>query len=503
LPISTASPVGGDNLVFIGDFTEEEDNWHGYFALNKCEGDCDLDSECAVGLVCFAGDGDAIPGCQGDPASLGNWSYCIERPSQNYLAIVYDNAEVADQGIYPLGLCEGDCDTNDDCAEGLTCFQREGYEAVPGCEGIGDEGFDYCIETTSSDVPSSIPSDSPSGLPSVTPSTQPSAIPSDNPSDLPSSNPSDSPSDMPSSSPSKFPGELPISTASPVGGDNLVFIGDFTEEEDNWHGYFALNKCEGDCDLDSECAVGLVCFAGDGDAIPGCQGDPASLGNWSYCIERPSQNYLAIVYDNAEVADQGIYPLGLCEGDCDTNDDCAEGLTCFQREGYEAVPGCEGIGDEGHDYCVEAITDGDLFLVGDFTGNDEDWHGYFALNKCEGDCDFDSECAVGLVCFTEETGAVPGCAGDPTALASGSYNFCIERPSPTYLAFVYNEDIISDGIYPMGLCQGDCDEDADCGEGLYCFERDGFEEVPGCEGPGEEGVDYCVGTEGRMLRGGV
>lgn len=40
------------------------------------------------------------------------------------------------------GLCQGDCDTNDDCKEGLICFQRNSNEDVPGC--AGKDGSSKC-----------------------------------------------------------------------------------------------------------------------------------------------------------------------------------------------------------------------------------------------------------------------------------------------------------------------------------------------------------------------
>jgi len=54
---------------------------------------------------------------------------------------------------------------------------------------------------------------------------------------------------------------------------------------------------------------------------------------------------------------------GLCQGDCDNDDDCGDGLSCFQRSGFTQVPGCAkgGRGDKKHqDYChlVEASGDG-------------------------------------------------------------------------------------------------------------------------------------------------
>ena len=45
--------------------------------------------------------------------------------------------------------------------------------------------------------------------------------------------------------------------------------------------------------------------------------------------------------------------------------------------------------------------------------------------------------------------------------------------------------------FPLGRCEGDCDEDDDCAEDLVCFKRDDFEEVYGCSGAGESGTDYC------------
>lgn len=44
--------------------------------------------------------------------------------------------------------------------------------------------------------------------------------------------------------------------------------------------------------------------------------------------------------------------LGLCEGDCKDDDDCAEGLVCLDRDSEDEVPGCAGEPRKGDDYCV-------------------------------------------------------------------------------------------------------------------------------------------------------
>ena len=49
-----------------------------------------------------------------------------------------------------LGKCEGDCDAGQ-CLPGLKCFERNGYEKIPGCSGSGKPGWDYCYEPGGSD----------------------------------------------------------------------------------------------------------------------------------------------------------------------------------------------------------------------------------------------------------------------------------------------------------------------------------------------------------------
>jgi len=47
-------------------------------------------------------------------------------------------------GAGKCDVCMGDCDTDADCKSGLSCFQRRGFETVPGCLGAGAYTYDYC-----------------------------------------------------------------------------------------------------------------------------------------------------------------------------------------------------------------------------------------------------------------------------------------------------------------------------------------------------------------------
>ena len=50
------------------------------------------------------------------------------------------------------------------------------------------------------------------------------------------------------------------------------------------------------------------------------------------------------------------------------------------------------------------------------------------------------------------------------------------------------------GAGGCGQCEGDCDSDSDCKAGLYCFQRDAMEWVPGCSGDGVHAWDYCTAS---------
>lgn len=105
-----------------------------------------------------------------------------------------------------------------------------------------------------------------------------------------------------------------------------------------------------------------------------------------------------------------------CEGDCDSDDDCAGALTCFQRDSpglfgsRTLVPGCAagGAGDiSDFDYCY----DPSIVLLVDL-GSSGCSSSSPCANACEGDCDSDSDCGAGMTCFQRDSSSelVPGCA---------------------------------------------------------------------------------------------
>lgn len=148
------------------------------FALKMCQGDCDDDLDCEPGLICYERDKNQnVPGCEKGGTGIGKEDYCA-KPVANQLVL-----RAWPKGGYPIsgaedrseGLleCEGDCDSDEDCAGDLKCQQRDGLETVYGCEGVprGENGvssFDYCYDD-SSEQPSAAPTQEPTVAPSAAP----------------------------------------------------------------------------------------------------------------------------------------------------------------------------------------------------------------------------------------------------------------------------------------------------------------------------------------------
>ena len=282
-----------NDLVYYGSNPVER------FPLGVCEGDCDDDADCQVGLVCFQRDGnsDPIPGCSGSDNSRND--YCVlpsnagQTPSlptptvplstpaavpisdrfsnagsssntissSNVLSLVGNNGQPASR--FPLGMCEGHCEGDHQCAPGLVCHSRVTGQTFPGCiAGINTNWYaNYCL----------LPQNQ-NNLIATQPQPQPQPRPQSQPIFTP--RPTSRPTPRPTSRPTSRPTPAPVPRPTPSGitreqSMELVLAGN--------NGFpasaFPLQRRQGDCDTDSECAPGLVCMSDRSVAnIPGCVG---------------------------------------------------------------------------------------------------------------------------------------------------------------------------------------------------------------------------------------
>mmetsp|Transcript_117587 Transcript_117587/g.279185 ORF Transcript_117587/g.279185 Transcript_117587/m.279185 type:complete len:428 (+) Transcript_117587:58-1341(+) len=156
---------------------------YGNFHLGQCEGDCNHDDDCSGSLRCMQRSGNEdVPGCNGLP--FWGVDYCYDpacepgndplpsppQPSPPNEASSTTSAPPIQQdpmiiappldssygqhGSQNMPKCAGDCDTDSQCAQGLSCFQRDGTSPVPGCWGTGEPNFDYCYDPNDASTPS-------------------------------------------------------------------------------------------------------------------------------------------------------------------------------------------------------------------------------------------------------------------------------------------------------------------------------------------------------------
>lgn len=97
-------------------------------------------------------------------------------------------------------------------------------------------------------------------------------------------------------------------------------------------------------------------------------------------------------------------------------------------------------------------------------------------------------------CQTALSNAESRCAGSDPAPTPPTPTPPTAPVAPGTLA-ITGDDNVPPEAFPMNLCEGDCDEDADCTGNLVCFQRDDGDNVPGCTGIADaDGTDYCCDT---------
>jgi hypothetical protein len=264
--------------------------------LWACEEGCETAADCVDGLKCKQYESKRdIGGCTG---SKGKKHFCYDpnygsntdlpnteksgRDASGAAMLSGSAWNARDPTEFPLRMCQGHCTQTSDCQTGLDCYKRLPNEFfVPGCFGQADMvGTSYCynplVLTVYTPAPTSPPfvaTAAPLAPVTAAPLAPVSTAPITTAPVLPTAFPSTmAPQPKPTPYPTFDATNIKIPLIEP-GNDEIPFE------------VFPLQRCQGDCDGDSECAPGLICYFRDGiDPVPGCSG--SGYPNTDYCIDK-------------------------------------------------------------------------------------------------------------------------------------------------------------------------------------------------------------------------
>ena len=143
--------------------------------------------------------------------------------------------------------------------------------------------------------------------------------------------------------------------------------------------------CESSCNTDDDCSGDLVCAAA-AFGFGGYSGSSSSRssGRRRRRRRRRGSSSSGTSTSIVPIVDKGANGCTTtqkcteCQGDCDDDEDCADGLVCFQRTySYDRVPGCGTTGyvksTSEHDYCSRSSSTSDGSSTSTVSGNV--WYG--------------------------------------------------------------------------------------------------------------------------------
>ena len=198
-----------------------------------------------------------------------------------------------------------------------------------------------------------------------------------------------------------------------------------------------------------------------------CPNNEGYVWNWNYGDGSSfiATNYVYIKCANEDDFCTYMNPCGADQGDCDTHDECQDGLFC----GSNNCPDYLAFHSE-FDCCYAPAVGNEHFCT--------------TANPCgqdQGDCDAHDECQGSLIC---------GSVNCPTSLDFDPDTDCCYDNSQSVVG---DEDFCTT-VNPCGQNEGDCDSHDECHTGLGC----GLNNCPDALGF-NTGVDCCFPCSGTCV----
>lgn len=200
--------------------------------------------------------------------------------------------------------------------------------------------------------------------------------------------------------------------------------------------------------------------------------------------------------------------IGECKGDCDADYQCATGLKCFHRSSPGTVTGCKGRSVSVYDYCYKPTTRAPTRKPTRMPTRKPTQKPTVAANTYAtpyGSCTDIGPAATApkfrfmYSCMTMKTskcsaydknGAV---AKRDCCKCGGGEKNKAHKDTKTLTTHGYSAHNLA-GVkkHGFGMCQGDCDSDAQCRGSMVCFHsHKAGNTVTGCEGKTLDIHDYC------------
>jgi len=434
-----------------------------------------------------------VPGCKGK--AVGNWDYCYD-PTGSIELSGGNDAKATN-----LQACTGECDSDEQCAAGLKCFQRDGGQTIPGCTGPGAaKDWDYCFD----------PMWKPSKLSDVTTNAEIETTPEEWSSGehgfyIDTKDKVRSEPDQPGSVGAckalciTANGCKSIDWAHVFGVCWLVSV---SRAEAEQMGIWKKNVNVIHYDKIREIAIGNINYPAQEAVGSATQTSEFVTVTSGTCVSNGHEFITSIDVCGAaksEILDKNRL-LGInrwCNGQCARSGGCNGSPTgCYQHGGefYLSDSNCGSCSVSSPCVCRKRngetgpVETEDLSVsVNELIVRPSGSSG--KLRKCEGDCNYDSDCEGHLKCFQRTAGVgltgprVPGCTG----IAVGNEDYCYDPTGSIELSGGNDGKATN-----LQACIGECDSDKQCAAGLKCFQRNNGETIPGCTGPGHaKDWDYC------------
>ena len=324
----------------------------------------------------------------------------------------------------PLNECQGDCDTDQDCAGDFVCFPATGASQVPGCKG-NPWSFpfsDFCVlpqKEQAEIITTQVPTTNATQVPDVNATLAPTstnatlALTTDCATLAPSiGNATLAPtSTNATQAPTTDCATLALTTtnATLAPTTNATILDQLLEEESN------LTALEAIQDLSTSA--------------------PTISNNLLLSF---------VSWDPTE-------PLGACQGDCDRDEDCLGDMVCLSRSSTpdRSIPGCQEstayIPSIAH-FCASSLNKMEeqqnpptaspiadtlmttavpaaQFALPDVVLEFVTWDSTEPLDHCQGDCDNNADCAGELICWKNVN--PPGCARSSGSYVPSIAHFCV------------------------------------------------------------------------------